>query len=165
MKKTGARVALIIVALLLLIQLIQPERANPPVTNDTLGEHLPLSPRVAGLLRSACFDCHSNETRWPWYSYVAPVSWLVSRDVSTGRENLNFSSWGSYDRRKQISRLGAVADEVGEGAMPLPIYVTMHAEANLAEQDRDSLVAWAELMREVLIDQERAQKDSAGATH
>jgi len=162
MKKTGKRVALIGVVLLLLIQLVQPDRSNPPSSSASVQDVLPMSPRVDGLIRSACFDCHSNQTRWPWYSYVAPVSWLVSQDVSEGRRHINFSEWGSYERRRQIGRLGGIVDEVREGAMPLPSYVTMHAEAKLSEEDRDSLVAWADQMRGLLIGQDRTAQDSAG---
>jgi hypothetical protein len=163
MRKTSIRAAMVVGVLLLVIQVFQPDRTNPPLSGDNLQEHLPLTSRVTGLFRAACFDCHSNQTRWPWYSYVAPVSWLVSGDVSGGRAHLNFSEWGSYDRRKQISRLGAIVDELDEGAMPLPIYVTMHAEAKLSNEDRDSLVSWAEQMRGVLIEEDRAQKDSGTA--
>ena len=162
MKKTGKHVALIGVVLLLLIQLVQPDRSNPPSPGPSVQDVLPMSPRIDGLIRSACFDCHSNQTRWPWYSYVAPVSWLVSQDVSEGRRHVNFSEWGSYERRKQIGRLGSIADEVSEGAMPLPSYARMHAEAALSEEDRDSLVAWAEHMRGLLIGQDRAAQDSVG---
>ena len=164
MKRTGGRVVLALGVLFLLLQLIQPERTNPPASADDLRRHLPASPRVAGLLRAACFDCHSNQTRWPWYSYVAPVSWLVSRDVEEGRKHLNFSQWGSYERRKQIGRLGAVGEEVGNGEMPLPIYAAMHEEAKLSKEDRDSLVAWAEQMRGLLVDQDRSDRDSLTGT-
>ena len=81
--------------------------------------------------------------------------------MSVGREHLNFSQWATYDRRQQIGRLGAMAEEVGAGEMPLPIYAAMHPEAKLPVEDRDSLVAWAEHMREFLIDQDRAQRDSS----
>lgn len=164
MKKTGTRVLLAMAVLFLLIQAIQPDRSNPPVTGDDIRQHVPVTPRVSQILNTACFDCHSNETRWPWYSYVAPVSWLVSRDVSGGRRHVNFSEWATYDRRQQIARLGGMADEVKEGAMPLPIYVAMHAEADLSSADRDSLVAWAETLRSALIDQDRAERDGSSST-
>jgi len=164
MKKTVSRAIIVLAVLFLLIQVIQPDRSNPPVTGDDVRQHLPVTPRVSEILRTACFDCHSNETRWPWYSYVAPVSWLVSRDVSGGRRHVNFSMWATYDRRQQIARLGGMADEVEEGGMPLPIYVTMHAEANLSSPDRDSLVAWARALRDTLVDQDRVERLRARET-
>ncbi len=152
MKKIVLRGVLVAAGLFVLLQVFQPDRTNPPVDPaQQIEQHHPASPAVAGLLRKACFDCHSNDTRWPWYSYVAPVSWLVSRDVSVGRKHLNFSEWGSYEARRQVGRLGAIAEEVGSGAMPLPIYISMHSEADLSAEERDSLVAWAETSREYLI--------------
>ena len=156
MKRIFLRGLLVAAGLFVVIQLIQPDRTNPPIKPDIRIDVLvPVSPRVMTLLRNACFDCHSNETRWPWYSYVAPVSWLVSRDVSVGRENMNFSEWGSYDSRAQIGRLGAIAEEIEGGTMPLPIYITMHTEADLSNAERDSIVAWAETAREQLIERTR----------
>jgi hypothetical protein len=159
MKKIFVRGLLVVAGVFVAIQLIQPDRTNPPVNPDNRIESLvPVSPRVASLLRNACFDCHSNETSWPWYSYVAPVSWLVSRDVSVGRGHINFSEWGSYDSRAQIGRLGAIAEKVESGRMPLPNYITMHAEADLSPEERGAIVAWAETAREQLIEQARMEK-------
>jgi len=152
MRKLVLRVLLVAAGLLVLLQVFQPDRTNPPVDPaQQIEQHIPASPAVAGLLRKACFDCHSNETRWPWYSYVAPVSWLVSGDVSEGREHLNLSEWGSYEMRSQVGRLGAIAEEVQTGTMPLPIYISMHGEADLSAEERDSLVAWAQTSRDYLI--------------
>ncbi len=152
MKKIAVRGLLVAAGLFAVMQFFQPNTSNPPVDlAQRIEEHVTASPAVAHLLRNACFDCHSNETRWPWYSHVSPVSWLVSRDVSAGRDNLNFSEWGSYKTRSQIGRLGAIAEEVETGAMPLPIYISMHDEADISAEERDSLVAWAETSREYLI--------------
>ena len=158
MKKIVVRALLVGAGLFLVIQIFQPERNNLPVDPALrIEQHVPPSPAVAGLLRKACFDCHSNETRWPWYSYVAPVSWLVSGDVSNGRKNLNFSEWGSYETRSRIGRLGAIAEEVGAGTMPMPIYISMHPDADLSGGERDSLMAWAEAGRAKLIQLEREE--------
>ena len=79
------------------IQLVPVERTNPPV--ETEAQPLPATKEV---LKRACYDCHSNETKWPWYSYVAPASWLVVDDVHQARENLNFSTWNLYDSEEQL---------------------------------------------------------------
>ncbi|MGB2959872.1 MAG: heme-binding domain-containing protein [Bacteroidota bacterium] len=158
MKKIAVRVLLVGAAIFVVMQFFQPDRSNPPVDlAQRIEQHVTASPAVAHLLRNACFDCHSNETRWPWYSHVSPVSWLVSRDVSVGREHLNFSEWGSYKTRSQIGRLGAIAEEVEAGTMPLPIYISMHDEADLSAEERDSLAAWADTSREYLIQVEGRQ--------
>jgi hypothetical protein len=160
MKKILIRASLIAVGLFVILQFFQPDKTNPSVDlAQRIDQHVPTSPAVAQLLRKACFDCHSNETRWPWYSHVSPVSWLVSRDVSAGRENLNFSEWGSYEMRRQVGRLGAIAEEVEAGTMPMPIYITMHAEADLSAKERDSLIAWAEASREYLVQLSREEAE------
>jgi hypothetical protein len=103
-----------------------------------------VSGEVAGILKSACYDCHSNETQYPWYSYIAPTSWLVSKDVKEGREALNFSNWKASDMMQQLGILDDVAMEVEEERMPMDIYIRMHKEAKLSEAQRELIVAWAE---------------------
>lgn len=118
----------------LLLQAVPYGRAhgNPPVT----GEPAWPSPRARELARRACFDCHSHETVWPWYSHVAPISWLVQQDVDEGREHLNFSAW---DRPQKNAH--EAAEEVEEGAMPLPKYLRLHPEARLSDAEKAELVA------------------------
>ena len=96
------------------IQFVPVARTNPPVTGD-----IPAPPEIKTLLRNACYDCHSHETVWPWYSRVAPVSWLVAHDVEEGREHLNFSAWTDYKPLKQSVLLAGAAEEIEEGEMPL----------------------------------------------
>ena len=112
-------------------QLVPLDRSNPPVEAE-----IALPDAVRGIVRKACYDCHSNETRWPWYAYVAPVSWLVHHDVEHAREHLNFSSWGTYSAEDQQELLGDIAEEVEEREMPLQIYVSLHAEARLTSDER-----------------------------
>jgi hypothetical protein len=104
---------------------------NPPVHAEPLWD----SPRTRELATRACFDCHSNETRWPWYSHVAPMSWLVQRDVDQGRRELNFSLW---DRRQK--RAKDAAAEVEKGEMPPGAYLMGHPEANLTEVEKADLI-------------------------
>ena len=124
-------------AALVVAQLVPIERANPPVT----GALEPPS-AVASPLRRACYDCHSNETVWPWYSAVAPVSWLVAHDVREGRRELNFSSWDGYDAARRRKKLQESRDEMREGEMPPWFYVLMHPEARLSAAERDAVQAW-----------------------
>jgi hypothetical protein len=120
------------------IQLVPVERTNPP---DTAPIDAP--PPVRAILERSCFDCHSNGTRWPWYSYVAPASWLVAKDVREGREELNFSTWDQYDARRAAHKIGEVREEIDEGAMPLPNYLRIHPEARLSDEDVAVLTAWS----------------------
>jgi len=107
---------------------------------------------IAGMLKTACYDCHSNETIYPWYSYVAPIKWLVYRDTYEGREDLNFSNWADMSKMDQATALSDISDEVLEGEMPMKIYPIMHAEAKLSDEDRQALADWADELTESLFD-------------
>jgi hypothetical protein len=106
------------------------DHQNPPVTAEPAWD----SAETRGLAVTTCFDCHSNETEWPWYSWVAPVSWLVQRDVDEGREELNFSQWGSGQESDDV------AESVEEGEMPPFSYLVTHPDARLADADRAALI-------------------------
>jgi hypothetical protein len=148
--------ALIVIAVLFVAaQLVRPERGNPPVdTAKTLHATGRVTPDVAAILDRACRDCHSNETRWPWYSQVAPVSWLVARDVRVGRKELSFSTWGDYPVPKRLDKLDEMCKMVREGEMPQFPYPLMHPEARLSDADNETLCAWTS--RERLALQESA---------
>lgn len=133
------QVGLVVVGLVLAAQLVPVNRSNPPVTGV-----IPAPPEITAMLRRACWDCHSRETRWPWYARVAPASWLVAHDVAEAREHLDLTAWDGYRPRKRARLLGELAEEVEEGEMPLWYYVLLHGEARLAAEEADRLVAWAE---------------------
>lgn len=125
-------------ALLLLAQAVPVTRDNPGERRDS---GLPAD--VEALLRRACYDCHSNETRWPWYAWVAPVSWLLARDVHEGRRHLNFSTWQSEPAEHRAKRQADVGEELSDGEMPPWFYVPLHAEAELSAAERSRIVEWA----------------------
>jgi hypothetical protein len=104
---------------------------NPPVTAEPKWD----SPQTRGLAKRACFDCHSNESRWPLYAYVAPVSWLIYNDVMEGRSRLNFSEW---DRPQRAA--GEIVSAIQEGEMPPAIYTPMHPEARLTAAEKQQLI-------------------------
>lgn len=121
-----------------LIQLVPVDRSNPPVEAD-----IPTPPEVKSILRRACYDCHSNETVWPWYSQLAPFSWMIARDVHQGRAELNFSTWNRYNPKEQVKKMKESFEEVAEGEMPPWYYLPMHRDASLSEADRTALRTWA----------------------
>jgi hypothetical protein len=127
------------------LQLTNPARTNPPVPpgHDLLATNAP-PPEIAVLLRNACYDCHSDETKWPWYSRIAPVSWTVVSHVNDGRERLDFSDWPHDDPRRARKQWNRIGDEVRYGDMPLPSYTWAHTEARLTAGQREQLVNWAE---------------------
>jgi hypothetical protein len=99
-------------------------------------------PQVRTVLEESCYDCHSHATRWPWYAWVAPASWLVAYDVTQGREHLNFSTWGRYDPEEREENLEEIAEMVEEGEMPLWYYLPLHPDARLTDADLAALRAW-----------------------
>lgn len=132
----------IVVAVLLLafiaIQFVPVARSNPPVTMDVAAPSA-----VKAVLRRSCYDCHSNETGWPWYSYVAPVSWLVAEDVRDGRKHMNFSTWDLYSTDERSELAEDAYAEASEGEMPLSNYLALHRDARLTEEDLELLRQWA----------------------
>lgn len=121
-----------VVILFLAIQLVPVNRTNPPVVSEPQWDSL----ETRALAERACFDCHSNETKWPWYSYVAPVSWGIAREVEEGREVLNFSEW-----QRAYEEAHEAAEVVQEGEMPPGNYIPMHPEAVLTTSERRQLIA------------------------
>ena len=137
MKQLAKPIALLIiigVAVLLLIQLVPYGRdhANPPVVSELKWD----SPQTRMLAERACFDCHSNQTTWPWYSNIAPVSWLVYRDVVDGRRHMNFSDW----QRQRLEGPGEIGSAVSEGEMPPLQYLLMHPSARLSAGEKEQLI-------------------------
>ena len=121
-----------------LIQLVSFDRTNPPVTGE-----VEAPAEVKALLSRACYDCHSNQSVWPWYSKVAPVSWLVHRDVTEGRKHLNFSTWTQVSPERKAKKLGEVVEELQDGEMPPWFYLPMHPEAKLTPAEQETLIRWA----------------------
>lgn len=117
---------------LLAIQLVPYGRdhTNPPVTGEPKWD----SPATRAYAVTACFDCHSNRTVWPWYSNIAPMSWLIQHDVDEGRDRLNWSTWGAGPQE------GEAAEAVREGNMPPFVYLILHPNANLSQSDKDAFI-------------------------
>ena len=133
------RLTLFIIALVLIgIQFIPVDRVNPPIQSELMAPE-----DVDAILRRACYDCHSNETRWPLYSYIAPISWLVVGHVNEGRGDLNFSEWPTFDFELQELALSDIAEQVSEGKMPLQSYTLIHRDAKLSDEERELLLGWA----------------------
>jgi hypothetical protein len=126
------------------VQFYRPARTNPPVDparNVVSAASIPAD--VSAILTRSCFDCHSNETRWPWYSAVVPMAWGVANHVTEGRAQMNFSEWGAYAPRKRVAMLEKMCDEVREGKMPLPQYLLLHSDARLTEADWKAVCDWS----------------------
>jgi hypothetical protein len=137
--RIASTAALAVLAILAAAQLVPAKRTNPPAPGALVAP-----PRVEATLRRACYDCHSNETRWPWYSRVAPISWLIVREVNVGRKEINFSDWGNYypaTRRRKLQWMGR---SLREEKMPPWPYRLAHPDAHLADDDCQALDRWIE---------------------
>ncbi|MDZ4700872.1 MAG: heme-binding domain-containing protein [Rhodothermales bacterium] len=119
-------------AVLILIQFFPVDRTNPPATRELRWD----SPQTREIAERACFDCHSNQTKWPWYAYIAPLSWRVADHVAEGREHMNFSEW---DRPNE--NFEEIEEVINEGEMPLWDYLILHGEAKLTPDETQVLLA------------------------
>ena len=145
------KVLLALVAIVLAIQLIRPAKTNPPIDpQHELSAHTQMPVQVSDLLNRGCGDCHSYRTTWPWYSQIAPFSWVIIDDVNQGRRHVNFSDWAQYDPKRADHKLDQICDEVKDGGMPLSSYKWMHAGARLTEHERAEICRWVGAERERL---------------
>ena len=125
------------------IQFVRPARTNPAVDQSQMMQtRLQVPPHVASILDRSCQDCHSNSTRWPWYSNVAPASWFLIDHVNEGRQHLNFSEWGSLDKRRADKRLEEMCEQVEDKLMPLESYTWIHRSAKLSDADIKAICDW-----------------------
>ena len=141
------KVLLIIVVLLVGIQFISPTKTNPKV-DDSIS--LKASKDVENILKRSCYDCHSFETIWPDYSYIAPFSWSIVAHVDDGRKALNFSKWSEIDPEIKIKRLQRTIQTVNNGMMPLSSYISYHEEAELSSDDKKVLIDWVNTQLDIL---------------
>lgn len=141
MKKNFKRnILLVVMAILVIIQFIPVSRTNPPVDqNKDFIAVTGIDATSAELIKNACYDCHSNESKYPWYSYVAPLSFWVVNHINEGREELNFSEWADYAAKKKDHKLEECAEALTEGWMPLNDYKFMHPEARLTTTQRKTM--------------------------
>ncbi len=141
------RIAFVLSAIFVGIQFVRPPRVNP-ASDPALALHAPQN--VQAIFDRSCRDCHSNDTQWPWYANVAPVSWWLSNHVRDGRKELSIEQWGSYSTRKKSRKLEEICEQVEEGEMPLPSYTWIHRAAKLSAEDKRVLCEWTKLERRAL---------------
>lgn len=133
------RIFLILLGVFLILQFFPVSRNNPPITSE-----IQTNAEVKDVLKRSCYDCHSNETVWPMYSYIFPASLLISHHVEEGRGELNFSEFGQLIERKQNKKIYEVWEQVEEGEMPPKDYLLLHPSAQLSEKDKEILKVWAD---------------------
>ncbi len=138
-------------AVLVALQFRPVDRSNPPVDPaQAVERHLAVPAEVKAILDRSCQDCHSHQTRWPFYAYIAPVSWDIIEHVNNGRQEMNLSEWGHYDADAQQDLLIAICRQVRGGTMPLPSYARIHRSSRLSADEVTRLCTWTLETRKAL---------------
>ena len=153
----------VLIVAFLAVQFVRPARPTGELPgNGTIAELVPVPRNVDSLLRRSCYDCHSANTRWPWYSRVAPVSWLIARDVRHGRSNLDFSRWSIDPVREPTpeQRFRWMCDDVRRDIMPPRAYLLIHSRARLTHLEKEVLCSWTGRQPATALPQDASQ-DSA----
>jgi len=137
-----------LLVIFILMQFYRIDKTNPPVVEakDFILSENPPAP-IAKILKDACYDCHSHQTNYPWYTNVMPFSYWIKGHIDHGRKKLNFSTWAAYPAKKKSHKLEECAEFVRETKMPLATYLIPHPEARISEEERERLAKWFELVR------------------
>lgn len=149
--KNTKRIFIILAAALVTIQFFRIEKnLNTGEQVNHISKQFALSAEVENILKTSCYDCHSNNTVYPWYSHIQPVAWWLQNHVNEGKEELNFDEFATYTPREQYHKLEEAVEMVKEGEMPLSSYTLAHSDARLSQVQKETLVAWCdELMRAI----------------
>lgn len=138
------KILLAIAIVAITIQLFPPahnKSAQEPATDISKSVIMP--PNVEAVLKKACYDCHSNNTRYPWYTHLQPIGWMMASHIKDGKKELNFSEFSRYTSRRQVSKLNGIANSIKDDIMPLSSYKLMHKEAQLTAQEKELIINWA----------------------
>ena len=146
------RIILICIGLVFIASAVTAPRSSPHATAPLLAG-AQIDSRTLILIRTSCGDCHSDATRYPWYSYVAPVSWLIQNDVRRGRARMNLSDWPQYAVIRRERYLSEIANQVKDGGMPLPLYTMIHRNAKLSDAAVKAIFEWTQTERLRLIEE------------
>lgn len=137
------KIVIVSIVLLVLIQFIRIDRTTPPIDNSN--DYMNLSNatiEIRNIIKNSCYDCHSYETNYPWYSNVAPISWMLKSHINEGREHLNFSDWGNYSSEIKIALHKECVHELEENKMPLKSYTLIHTKTKISDKQRADLIKW-----------------------
>lgn len=144
LKKILKITAIVLVLGIIVAQFIRPDLSNPPVNAaETLEASVQVPDNISVILKRSCSDCHSNNTAYPWYSRISPVSWWLKGHIDDGRKEMNFSVWATYQPRRKAKKLEEICEQINEKEMPLPSYTWIHRSAVLSAEDSRALCDWA----------------------
>lgn len=152
MKKALLIVIVCIFGLFIIIQFFQPNRNIAPITEDDIFAQVKTPDSIKNKIIASCYDCHSNQTKYPWYNKVAPLSWMIADHIQNGKEELNFSVWGTLSKREQLGVLNGISSVLEDKSMPLPSYLKLHNEARFSIEETEAITSWTEVTMEALFE-------------
>jgi len=137
--------------LFIAIQFIRPpQNKSDQVLATDISKTISIPDNVQAIFKKACYDCHSNNTNYPWYSNIQPMGWLMAKHIKQGKEALNFSDFGSYSSRRQLSKLDGIANSIRDDIMPLSSYKLMHKNAQFNTNEKEIFINWAQQVKDSL---------------
>lgn len=143
MKKFLKIVVLLLAVAFVIIQFFRPDFTNPPVTQaETLEASTQVPENVEAILTTSCKDCHSNETKYPWYSNIQPSAWFLAHHIEEGRHEMNLSVWNTYEMKRKRRKLSQMCEQIESQEMPLPSYLWIHRDAKLTDEQVKTLCDW-----------------------
>jgi hypothetical protein len=146
---TNRKWLLVFIVAFILIQFIQPARnKNGQVLQTDITRTFTVPATIKAILEAACYDCHSNNTRYPWYANIQPGGWWLAKHINYGKEEINFSEFGSYSPRRQANKLRSIENSINDGSMPLSSYTLLHKDARLTNEQKAQLIAWVSKLRD-----------------
>ena len=132
-----------LLAVFIAIQFIQPARnTTGQAMPAAIAKQVSIPANVQEILNRSCYDCHSNNTQYPWYATIQPAGWLLAKHIRDGKAELNFDEFGNYSKRRQLNKLKSVASQINDGEMPLPSYTWIHTDAKLTAADKELITDW-----------------------
>lgn len=142
----------------IIIQFIQPSRnKNSQLLKSDISMIVSIPDSVKSILTIACYDCHSNNTKYPWYTYIQPMGWIMENHIKKGKKELNFTEFGNYTKRKQLSMINGIVNSIKDGNMPLASYTLMHKDAQLSVNDKAILITWVQQSKDSISNKNRTE--------
>lgn len=145
------KIFLFLFVLLIAIQFFRPQKnINPIIENHTIAAAVSVPLNISATLRNSCYDCHSNNTSYPWYNNIQPVAWFLNNHIKEAKRELNFDEFATYRIRRQYKKLEETIEQIENDEMPLSSYTLIHTDAALNEQDKKDVITWAKQSMELL---------------
>lgn len=144
------KILLVLLLVCIAIQFIRPARNIGQVVEADIARQFIIPANVERILKTSCYDCHSNNTRYPWYANIQPMGWLLARHIKDGKDDLNFDDFSKYSKRMQVSKLKAIGSSIRNGTMPLSSYTLLHQDAKLSKEEKTLVMDWASKTRDSL---------------